>query len=64
MDLAVPVDHRRQIKERETLPVNEKMLLKIRVMLIPIVSGALGTVPKGWERELQELEIAKRVGTI
>ena len=37
-----------------------KTLRYMKVMLIPIVIGALGTVPKGLQRGLVELEIKGR----
>ena len=34
-----------------------KNLLNMRVTVIPIVTGAFGTIPKGLKRGLEELEI-------
>ena len=36
----------------------------MRVMVIPIVIGALGTVPKGLEKGQEELEIRTQIETI
>ena len=36
----------------------------MRVSLIPIVIGAVGTIPKGLVRRLEDLEIRGRVDTI
>ena len=41
-----------------------KELWNIRVMVIPKVVYALGTVSKGLEKRLQELEIRGRIETI
>ena len=72
MDFAVPVDNREEIKESEkryeyldscqrTKKRNKKKQKKkqwnMRVSKIPIVFGALGTVPNGIKRELDEFEI-------
>ena len=44
MDVAVPADHRVTLKESE---MRIEKLENIKLMLIPIVIGALGTVTKG-----------------
>ena len=55
VDFAVPVDDRMKIKENEKrdkyldLARELRKQLNIRVTVIPIVVGALGTVPKGLE---------------
>ena len=36
----------------------------MRVKVVPIIIGALGTVPKGLEKSLSELEIKGRIETI
>ena len=41
-----------------------KMLWNMKVKVIPIVVGALGTVPKGIEKVLENLEIRGRIDTI
>ena len=41
-----------------------KKLWYLRVTVIPIVVGALGTVPKTWERKLYELESNERIERI
>ena len=67
MDLAVPVDHRVKIKESEKrdkyLDIAREVW-KLRVMVIPIVNDILRTIPKGLERELEELEIIGQIKTI
>ena len=41
-----------------------KKLWNMKVKVIPIVVGALGTVPKGLERGLENLEIRGRIDII
>ena len=36
----------------------------MRVNVMQIVIGALGTVPKGWVKELEELKIGGRIDTV
>ena len=36
----------------------------MRMTVVPIVIGALGTIPKGLEKEREELEIRGRLETI
>ena len=68
MDLAVPADYRIKLKENEKkdkyldLVKELKMLWKMKV--IPIVIGALVTVTEGLLKELEGLEITRRVRTI
>ena len=40
-----------------------KKLWNMKVMVIPIVIGTLGTIPKGLEKKLEELEIIERIKT-
>ena len=40
------------------------MLRKMKVIVIPIVIGALGMVPKGSEKRLKVIEIRGRIETI
>ena len=62
MDLAVLADHKGKIKENE----NKYLYLtkKIRKLWIMRVISALGSVFKGMERGLEELEIGGRIETI
>ena len=53
-------ENKRKRKERQVL----KKLSNMRVMVIPVVIGAFGTVPKGLERGLEELELGERIETI
>ena len=70
MDFAVPADHRVKLKENEKMDKYQdlarelKKLWNIRVKVIPIVDGALGTVPINLEKEMEELEIKGRIETI
>ena len=70
VDFSVPADHREKLKEIEKkdkyldLTRELKKLWNMRVKVVPIVIGALGTVPKGLEKSLSELEIKGRIETI
>ena len=71
MDFNVSADQRVKLKESERkdkyLDLAKKLKKKLwnmRVVVIPILIGALGTVNKGLIHELQDLEIKGRVGTI
>ena len=70
MDFAVPADHRVKLKENEKmykyldLAGELKKLWNMRVKVIPIVVGALGTVPIKLEKRLENLEIRGRIETI
>ena len=63
VDFAVPVDHRVKLKECEKsnkyldLVRELKKLWKMKVMIVPIVIGALGTVIKGLVQRLGDLEV-------
>ena len=46
------------------LPPPKKKLWNIRMKVIPIITGAFGTFPKGLVRELEELKIEGRTETI
>ena len=69
-DFAVPADHRVKMKEREKI---DKYLYLARELwklwnmkgkVVPIVIGALGTVPKALGKNLGELDIRGRIETI
>ena len=70
MDFAVPVDHRIKLNESEKtdkyldLARKLKTLWDMKVSVIPIVIGFLGTVIKGLVQKLEDLEIRGRVETI
>ena len=46
------------------LAKEQKMLWNVKMTVIPIVNGALGTVPKDLEKRLEEFEIRGRIETI
>ena len=62
VDFAVPLDHRVKLKECENrdeclnLATELKKLWNMKVMIIPIVIGALGTVTTGLLQELENLD--------
>ena len=67
--MAVPVDHRVEIKENKNSYryldlTRELKKLRERVTVIPFVIGALGTIPKVFERGLKESEIGRRAEDI
>ena len=70
MDFAVPADHRVKLKESEKkdkyldLARELKKLWNMKVMEIPIVIGALGTVTKELIQGLEDLEIRGQEETI
>ena len=69
-DFAVPVDHRINLKECEKkdkyldLASELKKQWNMKVMIVPIVIGALGTVTKGLLKDLKDLEVGGQVETI
>ena len=68
MEFDVPADHRVKFKENEKkdkyLVRELKKMWNIKVMIIPIVIGVLGTVNKGLVQGLEDLEIRGRVEII
>ena len=69
MDFAVSADHRIKLKESEKRHKYQdfakelKKLWNIKMTVIPIVIGALGTVTKGLIQGLDDLDIRGRVET-
>ena len=67
---SVQAEHRVKVKEYEKndkyldLARESKKLWNMKVMFIPIVIGALGTVTEGLFKGLEDLEIRGRVETI
>ena len=67
LDFAVPADHKVNLKENkerykyQDLARELKKLWNIKVTVIPIVIGALGTVTKGLLQGVEDLEIRGRV---
>ena len=70
VDFAVPADHRINLKESEKmdkyfdLARELKKLWNMKVKIVPIVIGALGTVTKGLLKGLEDFEVSGRVETI
>ena len=70
VDFAVPADHRLNLKKIEKkdkyldLARELKKLWNMKVTIVPIVIGALGTITKGLLKGLEDLEIGGRVETI
>ena len=70
VDFAVPADHRINLKESEKkdkyldLARELKKLWNMKVTILPIVIGALGTITKGLLKGLEDLEVDERVETI
>ena len=57
MDFAVPADHKMKMKERKKINIyldlarDLKKLWNMKMTVILIVVGALGTAPKAWKRD-------------
>ena len=70
VDFVVPADHRINLKESEKqdkyldLAKELKKLWNMKVTIVPIVIGALGTITKGLLKGLEDLEVGRRVETI
>ena len=70
VDFAVPADHRIKLKECEKkdkyldLARELKNLWNMKVMIVPIVIGAFGTITKGLLKGLEDFEVDGRVETI
>ena len=70
VDFAVPANHRVKLKESEKrdkyldLARELKKILNMKVTVIPIVIGLLGTVTKRLVQVLEDLEIRGGVETI
>ena len=70
VDFAVPGDHRINLKKSEKkdkyldFARELKKLWNMKVTIVPIVIGALGTITKGLLKGLEELEVGRRVETI
>ena len=70
VDFAIPAEHWVKLKESVKkdkyleLALELKKLWNMKVTVIPIVIGVLGTVTKGLIKSLKDLEISGRVETI
>ena len=66
----MPADNRINLKKSEKkdkyldLAREMKKLWNIKVTIVPIVIGALGTITKGLLKGLEDLEVGRRVETI
>ena len=56
----------KKMKKRDNLDLARELrkLWNMKVTVVPLVIGALRTVPKGLERGLEELKIGGRIETI
>ena len=70
VDFALLVDHRINLKESEKkdkyldLARELKKLWNMKVTIVPIVIGALGTITKGLLKGLEDMEVGGRLETI
>ena len=70
VDFAVPADHRIKLKECEKkdkyhdLAWELKKLWNRQVTIMPIVIVAFGTVTKGLQKGMEDLEVGERVETV
>ena len=70
VDFAVPADHRINLKQCEkrdkylNIARQLKKLWNMKVTIVTIVIGALGTITKGLLKGLEELEVGGPVETI
>ena len=70
VDFVVPADHRIILKENEKkdkyldLARELKKLWNMKVTIVPIVIGALGTITKGLLKGLEDLEIGGRTALL
>ena len=70
MDFAIPANHREELKEYKTrdrylnLARELKKLWNMKVTIILILIGALGTVTKGLVQGLEDLEMTGQVETV
>ena len=70
VDFAVPADYKLKLKENEKRDKYQdfarelKKTWNMKVTVIPIVIGTLGTVTKGLVQDLKDLEISRRVETL
>ena len=68
VDFAIPMDH--HVKEKEEEKIDKYMDLaaevrrqfRVKTVIVPIVLGALGTVPAKLSKSLEKLEIDELLG--
>ena len=70
VDFAIPVDHHVKEKEEEkiekymNLPAEFRRPFNVKTVIVPIVSGALGTVPAKLSESLEKLKIEDIIGSL
>ena len=70
MDFAILMDH--HVKEKEVEKIDKYMdlaaeirrQLRVKAVIVPIVLGALGTVPAKLSKSLEKLEIDDVIGSL
>ena len=70
MDFAILMDH--HVKEKEVEKIDKYMdlaaeirrQLRVKAVIVPIVLGALGTVPAKLSKSLEKLEIEDVIGSL
>ena len=70
VDFAIPMDH--HVKEKEEEKIDKYMDLaaevirqfRVKTVIVPIVLGALGTVPAKLSKSLEKLEIDDVIGSL
>ena len=70
VDFAIPMDH--HVKEKEEEKIDKYMDLaaevrrqfKVKTVIVPIVLGALGIVPRKLSESLEKLEIEDVIGSL
>ena len=58
------IENERKRKDKQILRSCQRAKRKWKVMVIPIIAGALGIVSKGLKKRLMKLEIRGRIETI
>ena len=70
IDFAIPMDHRVKIKEDTKIDIYMDLAAEVRrqylvkTQIIPIVLGALGTIPKRLEEYLEKLGVPDVIGSL
>ena len=70
VDFAIPMDH--HVKEKEEEKIDKYMDLaaevirqfRVKTVIVPIVFGALGTVPAKLSKSLEKLEVDDVIGSL
>ena len=70
MDFAIPMDHHVKEKKKEKidkyiyLTAEVRRQFRVNTVIVPIVIGALGTVPAKLSKSLEKLEIDDVIGSL